>query len=241
MKSLRMFSIALCLLAACAFLAPTAVADQWDHRTIVTFSAPVEVPGVGAQVLPAGTYLFKLMDSTSNRNIVQIFNPGGTYVYTTILAIPNYRPHVTDKPVITFWERPEGQPQAIRAWFYPGEFWGQEFVYPKAAAVAVNTEPILTAPEPAPETAEMSPPIETPAPAEEVAQAAPPQQPEQTQPAQEPAQQPQTTEAPALPQTASYMPLFALTGLLSLGTGCALWLFSRRSANQRRSASARVN
>lgn len=237
MKSLRMLSIALCLVAACAFLMPTAVADEWNHKTFITFSAPVEVPGVGAQILPAGTYMFKLMDSTSNRNIVQIFNERGTHVYTTILAIPNYRPHVTDNTVITFWERGEGQPQAIRAWFYPGEFWGQEFIYPKAAQVAVNTEPVLAPQEP---VAEAPPAVETPAPApaEEVAQATPPPQPEQ-QPAPAPAPQ---TEAPAtLPQTASYLPLFALTGLLSLGTGCGLWLFSRKSANQRRSAYTRVS
>ncbi len=232
MKSLRMLSIALCLAAACAFLTPTAVADEWNHLTYVTFSAPVEVPGVGAQILPAGTYMFKLMDSTSNRNIVQIFNEKGTHVYTTILAIPNYRPHVTDNTVITFWERAEGQPQAIRAWFYPGEFWGQEFIYPKAAAVAVNTEPVLTAPEP---VAEATPtPVETPAPVEEVAQATPAPQPEQ-QSAPAVTAEPQTETPAALPQTASYLPLFALTGLLSLGTGSALWLFSRKSANQRRS------
>jgi hypothetical protein len=234
MKSLRTLSIALCLVAACAFLMPTAVADEWNHRTYVTFSAPVEVPGVGAQVLPAGTYMFKLMDSTSNRNIVQIFNERGTHVYTTILAIPNYRPHVTDNTVITFWERAEGQPQAIRAWFYPGEFWGQEFIYPKAAQVAVNTEPILAPQEPVAEAAPT--PVETPAPVEEVAQATPPPE-QQPAPAVVPEQQP---EAAALPQTASYLPLFALTGLLSLGTGCALWMFSRRSANQRRSYT-RVN
>src|SRR5260370_30715963 len=135
MKSIRMFSIALCVLVAFAFLLPTAVDDQWNKRTTVTFRDDVEVPGWGAQVLPAGTYMFKLMDSTSNRNIVQIFNPAGTHVYTTILAIPNYRLQPTDKTVFSFWERPEGQPQAIRAWFYPGENWCQEFVYDKPRPV----------------------------------------------------------------------------------------------------------
>jgi hypothetical protein len=71
-------------------------ADDWNKRTTVTFSAPVEVPGAGAQILPAGTYLFKLLDSQSDRNIVQIFNEDGTHVYTTILAIPNYRLRATD-------------------------------------------------------------------------------------------------------------------------------------------------
>src|ERR1700747_3032249 len=68
-----------------------AKADEWNSKTTVTFSAPVEVPGVGAQTLPAGTYVFKIMDSASDRHIVQIFNEAGDHVYTTILAIPNYR------------------------------------------------------------------------------------------------------------------------------------------------------
>ena len=80
-----------------------------DRKTVVTFSGPVEVPGVGAQVLPAGTYIFKVLDSLSDRHIVQILNRNETYVYTTILAIPNFRLKATDKTVITFRERPVGQ------------------------------------------------------------------------------------------------------------------------------------
>src|SRR5689334_15409950 len=130
MKLRGMFLIVLCVLVICVFLLPAA-ADEWNKQTIVTFSAPVEVPGVGAQVLPAGTYIFKLMDSLSDRNIVQIFSEDGTHLYTTILAIPNYRLHATDKTVITFREKSEDSPEALRAWFYPAANWGQEFVYPK--------------------------------------------------------------------------------------------------------------
>ena len=149
MKLIKVFSIVLCVLFACAFLLPTAAADEWNNRTTVTFSAPVEVPGVGAQILPAGTYLFKLLDSPSDRNIVQIFNEDGTHLYTTILAIPNYRLRVTNKTVMTFQERAEGQPEAIRAWFYPGASWGQEFVYPKARAMElakITSSPVLATP-----------------------------------------------------------------------------------------------
>ena len=75
---------------------------------------------MGAQTLPAGTYVFKIADSLADRHIVQIFNEDETHVFTTILAIPNYRLKSTDKTVMTFRERAEGQPEAIRAWFYPG-------------------------------------------------------------------------------------------------------------------------
>jgi hypothetical protein len=67
-------------------------------------------------------------------------------VYTTILAIPNYRMKATDKTVMTFGERAAGEPQAIRAWFYPGRQWGEEFVYPKYRAVElakITHQPVL--------------------------------------------------------------------------------------------------
>ena len=71
-----------------------------NQKTVITFSGPVEIPGVhltGWAVLPAGTYVFKILDSQSDRHIVQIFNKDETKVYATILAIPNYRLKATDK------------------------------------------------------------------------------------------------------------------------------------------------
>src|SRR4249920_1006944 len=140
-----------CLALAGAVLTPAARADDWNRKTVVTFSGPVEIPGVhltGWGVLPAGTYVFKILDSQSDRHIVQIFNKDETAIYATILAIPNYRLKATDKTVVTFRERPAGEPEALRAWFYPGRNWGEEFVYPKARAMALakatNTPVLFT-------------------------------------------------------------------------------------------------
>src|SRR5580698_6739507 len=130
------FSIAL---IGAAF-SPAAKADDWNRKTKITFSGPVEIPGVhlkGWAVLPAGTYVFKIMDSSSERHIVQIFSADEKTIYATILAIPNYRLKTTDKTVMTFRERPAGEPEALRAWFYPGRNWGEEFVYPKAKAIEI--------------------------------------------------------------------------------------------------------
>ena len=115
--------------------AVTASAQTLSKKTTVTFNMPVEIPGVSAQVLPAGVYVFRLMDSLSDRNIVQVFNKDESHIYATILAIANFRLRATDKTVITFAERAAGEPQAIKAWFYPGDNWGQEFVYPKSKAL----------------------------------------------------------------------------------------------------------
>src|SRR5271163_2632949 len=124
-------------------------ADDWNRKTVITFAEPVETPGVHAQgwaILPAGTYVFKILDSQSDRHIVQIFNQDETVVCATILAIPNYRLQVTDKTVLTFRETPPGEPQVLRAWFYPGRNFGEEFVYPKERAIAlakVTNSPVL--------------------------------------------------------------------------------------------------
>src|ERR1700691_5846585 len=80
-----------------------AMADQWDQKTVFTFNVPVEVPG---QVLLPGTYVFKLADSASDRNIVQVYNKNENHLYGTFLAIPDYRAKPSGKPIITFDERP---------------------------------------------------------------------------------------------------------------------------------------
>jgi hypothetical protein len=135
-----------------AVFTPQAIADDWNNKTVITFSGPVEIPGVhltGYGVLPAGTYVFKLLDSKSDRHIVQIFSQDEKTVFATILAIPNYRLKATDKTVMTFRERPAGEPEALRAWFYPGKNWGDEFVYPKSRAMELaktSNVPVLFTP-----------------------------------------------------------------------------------------------
>ncbi|WP_321475069.1 hypothetical protein [uncultured Paludibaculum sp.] len=152
MNRLRVLTTVSCIALLGAMATQSARADAWNKKTVVTFGSPVEIPGVhlaGWGVLPAGTYVFKVMDSLSDRHIVQIFNKDETTIYATILAIPNYRLKATDKTVITFRERPAGEPEALRAWFYPGRNWGEEFVYPKAKAVALakaSNAPVLFTP-----------------------------------------------------------------------------------------------
>ena len=217
-------SFCVCLVALAAL--PSAKADEWNKKTTVTFNAPVEVPGVGAQTLPAGTYVFKIADSMADRHIVQIFNEDETHVFTTILAIPNYRLKPTDKTVMTFRERAEGQPEAIRAWFYPGRQWGEEFAYPKyrAAELAkVTNEPVLAIAElPAEPEALKEVPVEAVTPTGEVVPVA--------QVVEAPPVETASATADPMPKTASQMPLLALMGLLSLGAGFALWGFSKRTA-----------
>jgi len=236
------------LAAVCGFalasvtFAPNARADDWNRKTVITFSAPVEIPGVhlaGWGVLPAGTYVFKILDSQSDRHIVQIFSQDELTVYATILAIPNFRLKATDKTVMTFSERPAGQPEALRAWFYPGRNWGEEFVYPKAKAIELakaanmpvlftETEiplevaaPIKTADEPVVVQLREAPimAIEPTGQAVQLAEVVTPP----------PAEVAAAVAGPEeLPKTASPFPLIGLFGLLALSAALAVHVIAKR-------------
>lgn len=231
MKFFNTLATVFCLVALCVLVVPAATADDWNRETVITFSGPVEVPGVGAQTLPAGTYVFKIFDSQSDRHIVQIFNQDKTHVFTTILAIPNYRLKTTDKTVITFSERPAGHPEALKAWFYPGRAWGEEFVYAKSRAVELakeTNEPVLATPielASAPVEALKTAPVEAIDPKGERLDLA--------QVVERPplvAAEPVTVAtAETLPKTASPLPLIGLLGLLTIGVGFALSAFSKRA------------
>jgi len=241
MKLLKTLGAVLCIAMFCLLVVPTALADDYNRKTVVTFSGPVEVPGVGAQTLPAGTYVFKILDSQSDRHIVQIFNQDETHLYTTILAIPNYRLKSTSKTVITFRERPAGQPEALRAWFYPGHEWGEEFVYAKSRAIELAKEtnqPVLATPielNAAPVEALKTAPIVAVDPKGEPVELAqlvepPPAPTVEAAAAPAPAAEPVVVAAAELPKTASSLPLIALIGLLTLGAGIGLSLLSKRTA-----------
>jgi len=241
MRLLKTLGAVLCIAMFCLLVVPTAMADDYNRKTVVTFSGPVEVPGVGAQTLPAGTYVFKILDSQSDRHIVQIFNQDETHLYTTILAIPNYRLKPTSKTVITFSERPAGQPEALRAWFYPGHEWGEEFVYAKSRAIELAKEtnqPVLATPielNAAPVEALKTAPIVAVDPKGEPVELAqlvepPPAPTVEAAAAPAPAAEPVVVAAAELPKTASSLPLIALIGLLTLGAGIGLSLLSKRTA-----------
>jgi len=199
---------------------------QWDKATTVTFAQPVELPNI---VLPAGTYIFKLADVPTSRHVVQVFNADETKLITTILALPNYRLTPTDKTVMPFEERAPGMPQALRAWFYPDNTFGQEFVYPKARAAELaqtTQEPVLAAevkPSETPEELIQEPVVEVTPEQKEVEVAV------ETKPAEPTLEPPPVpASAPELPKTASLLPLVGLLGLSSLVLAVALRLLSRR-------------
>lgn len=234
-----------CLGLVALAISPAVQADTWNKKTVVTFSQPVEIPG--NIILPAGTYVFELVDSLADRHIVRIFNKDKTHVYATILAIPNWRVNVTDKTVMTFGERSVGSPEAIRSWFYPGSNSGEEFVYPKRRAVElakITNMPVLAMPTEL-ESAIVTPvksvseepvaalkeaPIVAVKPTGEEVEAAQvvTAPPVQTTPERQTTTDDSSRSVQSLPQTASTLPLVGLVGFLCLGLGLAFWFIPKR-------------
>ena len=114
------------IIAFSLFFGLAAHADEFDQSTTITFSEPIQIPG---QVLPAGTYLFKLANSESDRNIVQIFNADRTVLYATLQTIATECQEPTGPTVVALAEQGAGQPDALLKWLYPGRDTGHEFVY----------------------------------------------------------------------------------------------------------------
>jgi hypothetical protein len=222
MKALKLI-LAICCVAAIGVGVSSLSADTWNKKTTITINAPLQIPGA---VLTPGTYVFKLWESSSNRHVVRVFNENETQVIRTILAIPNERLKPTGKSEFAFWEVPAGSTAALRAWFYPGDNFGQEFRYPKQEATQlaqVVKQEVPSVPEeeyakavapPAPKPVPLRAtpaPQPAPEPERQVAQAAP-------TPAPAPVEEPKAK----LPTSASPLPLIGLLGLLFAGLGVAL-------------------
>lgn len=154
-------SIILCL----AIVGATAMlqADAWNKKTELTVNEAIQVPGA---TLSPGKYVVKLVDSQANRHIVQFTNEREDQVISTVFAIPNQRLEPTGDSEFSFYEGTQGEAPALRAWFYPGDTFGQEFAYPEKKAMElarVSGEHVPVAPEnirssePAPQRAVATP------------------------------------------------------------------------------------
>jgi hypothetical protein len=249
-------SIALALMAGCISiaLAPTAQADSWNKKTILTVGESIQMPSCCTSdhtvTLPPGKYVMVLMDSMSDRHIVRVFAEDEKTVITTVLAIPNYRLQPTGDTVLQYWEVPAGQPKELRAWFYPGDNFGQEFAYHKntaaqIAAFAKTPVPAIAMDTTAVEDLKIAPLVAVdesgkttelaattpPAPeAVTVAQAVAPEPTVQVEPVQQQTVVAEPAPMQTLPQTASELPLLGLAGLVLLAVAVVFEVRSRRQA-----------
>jgi hypothetical protein len=131
---MRVLKATCCAAALVVSLAPGVLADEWNKKTYLTFSGPVQIPGT---TLPAGTYTFELASPDSTRHVIRVSSQDGTKTYGLFMTIPNERLDAPDENVVMFNERPVGSPKAIQVWFYPGDRVGEEFVYPRKQATSI--------------------------------------------------------------------------------------------------------
>src|SRR5258705_6928640 len=146
----RFTSIAAAVFTA-AFLAAATGASAQDsnvnQRTFLTFSGPVQMPGV---TLPAGKYVFRLAD-TSLHNVMQVFDGEEKQIIGQWFFIPRNRTieeanAANGKPVVQFMEVPQGMTPPVKYYFYPTDLTGKEFIYPKDQALkiaAASKQPVL--------------------------------------------------------------------------------------------------
>ena len=243
MGSLKNIRRALGLGVAVVLVASVVQAQPSDKRTFFTFSRPITLPGV---TLPAGKYVFRLADDQSSRKVIQVTSSDGTKPYAMLLTIPNERRDAAKDAEVSFLETAARTPSAVRAWWYPGERTGYEFIYPRAQArqLAQSTgSSVLTTKSDTTKTEETRTgeltridssghdqdaaaaadnargARETGSVAQEVPPRTPPQTSQQPAPpsfSQNPVPNPPPVARNTLPQTASQLPFVGLIGLLSL-------------------------
>jgi hypothetical protein len=213
----RLFVSGVVVAALVAVMTPAPASGvTYDKLAYLTFSAPVQVPGV---TLNAGTYRFHLTNPETSRNVLQVLSNDGAIVYAMFHTIPDSRTSLTEDPVVTFRETPAGVPLAVRSLFYGSEHRGYEFVYPKGGPIMVAEvvpQPEITY---TPFSAVGEPVFEPVVEPEPIAEPVPEQ-------AAEYFQEPAPAE---LPRTASPLPVIALGGLTSLLAGLGFGLLRRRA------------
>lgn len=228
---------AVCLGAALAFIGSTitpAMADEWNKETRIEINEPLEIPG---RVLQPGTYIFKLI-GTSDRNVVEILSEdakGNQTLVTTLLTVSAYEMDTPDKPIIRLEERPSGSPQAISSWFYPGDNYGWQFVYPKSQRLEVSANQAPA------EASTPAPPVQPALPEMPVVAVTTPattfELPVETPVEEQTASQPATTAVLVfgesdrmLPETAGYSTTELAAGALLVGFGLVTLIMARRKA-----------
>lgn len=211
-----------------------------DKRTYFTFNQPVALPGV---TLPAGTYMFRIANPETSRNVIQVANREGTESYAMLNTVQASRPDAPKDSEIRFLETAAGAPAAVGTYWYMGERTGYEFMYSKDQLAALNrgaqpapTESNASANIAESESSAVVPPLSDPdtsrdvvdgdgVPSVDAAAEQEAQQPNQAvAPAPEPAPSAssQDTTRSQLPQTASPLALLLLGGIASAGAGLKL-------------------
>jgi hypothetical protein len=144
MRSGKLFRTMVGLGLGVTLCASAVQAQTEDKRTYFTFSAPIALPG---STLPAGRYLFRIVDTTTSRKVIQVLSDDQKKPYAMMNTIPDQRRDPVKDATVAFYESARGTPAAVKSWWYPGESIGYQFIYPRAQAKQIakaTGQPVLT-------------------------------------------------------------------------------------------------
>lgn len=127
--------IALGAIAFGLFSGLAAHADDVNKETKITFSEPVQIPGI---VLAAGTYTFKLVDPDADSSFVEVSNANDTKVYAMMETGSAERAKPTGRTEVTLASTGTSNPPVLTQWFYPGQTTGFQFLYPSGEESKLN-------------------------------------------------------------------------------------------------------
>ncbi len=133
MRILRLFTIGWVLLLT-SFAVSAAYGDEWNQKTILKLTEPMQIQGV---LLQPGTYILKLMDSMADRHIVRIINEDETEIIATVIGSPHYELTPPSRTQMNFWETPAVNPPAAKTWHYPGPTWAETHYGPGGSAIPI--------------------------------------------------------------------------------------------------------
>jgi hypothetical protein len=113
-------------------LSTAALADNHNEKTVVTFRDSVRIPG---QVLGPGTYVFTLLNSSADRNLVEVWNADQNELLATVETTPtiswNPPAYPGDQPDHAYFElneQPDGN-LVLRSFYFPGTPGPLQFLY----------------------------------------------------------------------------------------------------------------
>lgn len=131
---MRTKTLAYCLLVLLGAF-PLWAAPTVTQAADFTLSSPVNIPGV---TLQPGSYSIHVVNHLSDRVILKVDGADGN-LHATFIGVQNSRIEKPAKSGPVRWPNPADGANYLKGWYFPGAPGVIEFVYPKAAAVAIAT------------------------------------------------------------------------------------------------------
>jgi hypothetical protein len=134
MQMSRVVTTAVVAVAAALAMTVGAWADESNKLTYLTVAKTVQLPGI---TLAPGRYRIELADVVDSRRVIKVASEDGAKQFGLLLTIPNELREPAKDAVVLFSETSAAEPEAVKAYVYPGERIGYEFIYPHDQAVQI--------------------------------------------------------------------------------------------------------